>query len=205
MRKTRHTAAEIVPESNVGPPASRKRPPSSTSRALGAAAGATQSSDQPPGSPPCSPRPTPQRASSHTYNVSTSGLAKLGGGWSGAPPYVGGEEGLYRWIAEPTLWARVLAPVEQRLRQLHVALHDALDASGFVLWRAFPPLHARLTVVLRQASVPPSRLELQRVTIRQAKLQPSSRFGPDWEMRSFPSAAAKPPAWMREARQVASP
>ena len=93
---------------------------------------------------PSSPRPTPQRASGGdaSYDIGTQSLKQMGGGWCTAEPYVGDEEGFYRWIAEPTLWAKVLAPIEARLRQLHVALHEALDASGFVLWRSFIAQHS---------------------------------------------------------------
>ena len=71
-------------------------------------------------------------------------LAGLGGGWANAPPFSGDEDRLYRWIAEPALWARIvygnLEPkLQQRLVQLHAALHTA-STPGFVCWRTLQPI-----------------------------------------------------------------
>ena len=94
------------------------------------------------------------------FHVTAAGLNSLGGPWVGAPAFSGSEEALYRWVAEPALWARIVmgdieeSPrIQQRLGQLHAAMHDALDASGFILWRSFPPIDKRLTVTLRQKGV----------------------------------------------------
>ena len=95
--------------------------------------------------------------------VHKSTLDELGGGWVGVPPFSGDEDRLYRWIAEPALWARVVLgdadpAAQRRIIQHHAALHDALDASGFVLWRSLPPSE---------------------------KLPASSRFGPGWAVRTL--------------------
>ena len=134
-------------------------------------------------------------AKSTHYSVNKHLLASLGGGWTNMPPFAGDEDRLYRWMAEPALWARVimgdLEPrTQQRLVGLHAALHDGLDASGFVLWRTMPPLREGLTVTLHTAASPiaPQRITLPRVTLRQSKLAPSSRFGAGWEVRSCAGA-----------------
>ena len=148
------------------------------------------------------------------FSVDKHLLASLGGKWENTPPFSGDEDRLYRWIAEPALWARVIMSdleprTQQRLIGLHAALHDNLDASGFVLWRALPPLHEHegLCVTLHSAALPsvPQRLALPRVTIRQGKLISSSRFGEVWNMRSYaalPAGSSGTPAWLHGAWQL---
>lgn len=143
------------------------------------------------------------------YQVTKHFLASLGGGWTNTPPFAGDENHFYRWIAEPALWARVvLGDVEPRTQQrligLHAGLHDAIDASGFVLWRTFPPAKRGLFVSLKTAASPgPQRLSLPNVSIKQAKLTPSSHFAREtWACRTHVGPPANPttaPAWLRGA------
>ena len=84
---------------------------------------------------------------------------------------------LYRWISEPALWARLVLDdldranrAQARLGQLHALLHDALDASGFILWRSFPALRSGMAVTLKQLGREPNRIELARVSIKQADM-----------------------------------
>lgn len=132
-------------------------------------------------------------------------LEGMGGPWEGLPPFSGDEDKLYRWVAEPALWGRVIFDkmdhrTQQRLVQLHAALHDGMDASGFVLWRTMPPLvQEGLALTMRHGNVAPFRRQLPKVTLKQAKFPPSSRFGDEWEMRSHagPPENGRGPAWLQ--------
>ena len=64
-----------------------------------------------------------------------------------------------------------LIPDVAGLSQHHAAMHDALDASGFVLWRTFPRRRS-CTLHFKQLGMPANSLPLQRVILRQNKLQP---------------------------------
>ena len=91
------------------------------------------------------------------YFVNKHLLASLGGGWVNMPPFSGDEDRLYRWVAEPAIWGRVVMGnldqrTQQRLVGLHAALHDGIDASGFVLWRSFPPARRAMTVTLKSTT-----------------------------------------------------
>ena len=154
-------------------------------------------------------RAVPKPKQTAHYSVNKHLLASLGGGWINMPPFAGDEDRLYRWMAEPALWARVIMGeveprAQQRLIGLHAALHDGLDASGFVLWRSLPPLRPSLTITVRSTastSTPQARM-LPRVSFRQSRLIPSERFGSDWEARTHPGAPAcalAAPAWLRNA------
>jgi hypothetical protein len=150
------------------------------------------------------------------YYVNKHLLASLGGGWTNMPPFSGDEDKLYRWVAEPALWARVImGDVEPRMQQrligLHAGLHDGIDASGFVLWRSFAPTRPGLTVSVQATTAPghckkvTQQITLPSVTIRQHKLTPSSHFGEGWEMRTHVGPPASPtaqPAWLRGAWQL---
>ena len=148
-------------------------------------------------------------AAAKHYAVNKHLLAGLGGGWANMPPFAGDEDRLYRWIAEPALWARVVldtceSRVQQRLVQLHAALHDGLDASGFICWRTLPPVQPPTSVTMKLPGVPAVRTQLPRVTIRQHKMTPSIRFGEGWESRSQygpPPEGATPP-WLRSAHRL---
>lgn len=157
---------------------------------------------------PVTPAPAGAASSeSPVYHVNKHVLARLGGAWEGVPPFAGDEDKLYRWVSEPALWARLVmgdldARQQQRLVQLHAALHDGLDASGFVLWRALPALRPAAAITLRTNGLPDRRTELPRVALKQAKLAPSSRFGAGWEARSHegpPPTPSSTPAWLRGA------
>ena len=145
-----------------------------------------------------------------TYAITPRQLVTLGGGWEGLPPFSGDEDRLYRWLAEPALWARIvmkdLEPrMQQRLVQLHAAIHDGLDASGYVCWRTLPALQSGLRVTFKATGLGDTVAELPRVTVRQQQFTPSSRFGEGWEARSFagpPPSAAATPAWLRGARRL---
>ena len=149
----------------------------------------------------------PSKAS---YAVTPRQLVMLGGFWEGVPPFNGDEDRLYRWLAEPALWARLvmndLEPrVQQRIVQLHAGIHDGLDASGFVCWRTLPPLQPGVRVSLRAYGLKGTSVDLPRVTIKQLQFLPSSRFGEGWEARSFagpPASAAATPPWLRNARRL---
>jgi hypothetical protein len=159
------------------------------------------------------PKPHAHSPTAKQFHVHKQLLSALGGGWANAPPFSGDEDRLYRWIAEPALWARIVMDgieprVQQRLVQLHAGLHDGIDASGFVCWRALPA--ARPAVSVRVASsarahgktVPTVHATLPRVAIRQHQMAPSSRFGAGWEARSHAGPHAGPgpePAWLRRA------
>ena len=144
--------------------------------------------------------------------ISQQFLASLGGAWANTPPFCGDEDRLYRWMAEPALWARlIMGDVEPRTQQrligLHAALHDGLDASGFMLWRTLPPIADQgLTITLRSAACHSRHsVQLPKVTIKQAKLAPSSRFGSGWGLRSYtvkPSAPLDAPGWLEDARRI---
>ena len=149
----------------------------------------------------------PSKAS---YAVTPRQLVMLGGFWEGVPPFNGDEDRLYRWLAEPALWARLvmndLEPrVQQRIVQLHAGIHDGLDASGFVCWRTLPPLQSGVRVSLRAYGLKGMSVDLPRVTIKQLQFLPSSHFGEGWEARSFagpPASAAATPPWLRNARRL---
>ena len=116
-------------------------------------------------------------------------LSGLGGGWANTPPFSGDEDRLYRWVTEPALWARIimdnLAPkLQQRLVQLHAALHDSIDASGFVCWRTLPPLKPGVTVTLCSKGLRPVSAQLPAVSLKQHRLTSSSHFGACWVARS---------------------
>jgi len=151
--------------------------------------------------------PTAERK---TYSVTPRQLVMLGGAWEGVPPFAGDEDRLYRWLAEPALWARLvmndLEPrMQQRLVQLHAGVHDGLDASGCVCWRTRPALQPGLRVTLRASGVPGMSAELPRVTFRQQQFIMSSRFAEGWEARSFagpPPSVTATPGWLRNARQL---
>lgn len=146
-----------------------------------------------------------------TYTVNNTIFRTLGNRWENLPPFVGDEDKLYRWIAEPALWGRIIMGGEgghemrttQRIVGLHAALHDGLDASGFVLWRTFHPKRQPLSVTVKSSQeirIPTQRMQLPNVTIRQQKLQPSSRFGEGWEIRSHvgpPTSPSTTPSWLR--------
>ena len=144
--------------------------------------------------------------------ISQQFLASLGGAWANTPPFCGDEDRLYRWMAEPALWARlIMGDVEPRTQQrligLHAALHDGLDASGFMLWRTLPPIADQgITITLRSAACHSRHsVQLPKVTIKQAKLAPSSRFGSGWGLRSYtvkPSAPLDAPGWLEDARRI---
>lgn len=149
-----------------------------------------------------------RQSSAPRISVDKHLLSSLGGGWDNTPPFSGDEDRLYRWMAEPALWARITMRdvdprTQQRLVGLHAALHDTLDASGFMLWRKLEPRRTEgLTVTLGSSDrrVAPQRLTLPCVSLKQSKLVPSSRYGADWELRSFAgSPAASPteaPPWL---------
>ena len=160
--------------------------------------------------------PAPKRPSKEqtrpqepSYTLNNKIFQTLGGRWENLPPFVGDESKLYRWIAEPALWGRIIMGenceprAQQRIVGLHAALHDGLDASGFVLWRTFHPLQKPCSLTVRSAGesrIPDTRLQLPSVTIRQQKLQRSSRFGEGWEMRTHAGPPASPsaaPAWLK--------
>ena len=120
-------------------------------------------------------------------------LTSLGGGWAGMPPFSGDEDRLYRWIAEPALWARVIMGdveprTQQRLIGLHAGLQEGINASGFVLWRSLPPMRPPLKVTVRAAvetrRINNSAVALPHVSLKQAKFAPSSHYGAGWEARS---------------------
>lgn len=69
--------------------------------------------------------------SSRTFSVSLSGLDSLGGPWVGLSPFSGNEDQFYRWVGEPSLWARVAlsgldSRTRHRLSQHHNAMHAAV-------------------------------------------------------------------------------
>mmetsp|Transcript_58818 Transcript_58818/g.161426 ORF Transcript_58818/g.161426 Transcript_58818/m.161426 type:complete len:366 (+) Transcript_58818:110-1207(+) len=152
-------------------------------------------------------RPRSPGEASLTYTITARGLATLGGPWVGVPPFSGNEEQFYRWVSEPALWARVVLTglegrTQYRLSQHHAAMHDALDASGFVLWRSFPGKRP-LTVALKQAGMPRQTHTLPCVTTRQAKLPPSSRFCSEWESHTFVAeGGGAPPGWVYSVRKL---
>lgn len=174
-------------------------------------------SPEPPtssGAPRSHKRKTPEPAEAGgpsserpVYHVNKHVLSRLGGTWEGVPPFAGDEDKLYRWISEPALWARLVmgdldAGEQRRLVQLHAALHDGLDASGFVLWRSLPAFKPTASVTLRTNGLPDRRVELPRVAVKQHVLTPSSHFGDGWEARSHEGPPATPssgPAWLRGA------
>ncbi|KOO34242.1 hypothetical protein Ctob_005460 [Chrysochromulina tobinii] len=131
----------------------------------------------------------PSKAS---YAVTPRQLVMLGGFWEGVPPFNGDEDRLYRWLAEPALWARLvmndLEPrVQQRIVQLHAGIHDGLDASGFVCWRTLPPLQPGVRVSLRAYGLKGTSVDLPRVTIKQLQFLPSSRFAAAIVETPFPA------------------
>jgi len=138
-------------------------------------------------------------------------LHALGPRWEMMPTFTGDEDAFYAWISEPSHWMRMVLPdnsicarVRQRFTQLHTSMLDALDSSGFVLWRSFPP-RRQLTVTLKQAKVLPRRIQLPRVTFKQSKLQPSQRFRGEWSTRSLPArwaSAPNAPDWVKQARAL---
>ncbi len=161
---------------NVDTPRRRDTPSPSPS-------GAAPTPSTPTLAPSTDERRSPKKPRRALFSVNKRMLDGLGGSWAGVPPFSGDEDKLYRWVAEPALWGRVVmgrqseteaARVQQRIVQHHAALHDALDASGFVLWRTLQP---------------------------KTKLPASSRFGPEWEMRAHegkvPSGGGA--TWLRSA------
>ena len=145
-----------------------------------------------------------------SFSVTPRQLAGLGGAWEGVPPFSGDEDRLYRWLAEPALWARLimhdLEPrTQQRLVQLHAGIHDGIDASGYVCWRTLPAVQPAMRVTLQAAGLRGASAAMPRVTIRQQHFLPSSRFGEGWEARSFagpPSSTTAAPTWLRNARTL---
>ena len=154
-------------------------------------------------------RPRSPDSREKMYQIPKRGMAGFGGAWAGVPPFSGTEEQFYRWVSEPALWARLVlngleGRTQHRLSQHHAAMHDALDASGFVLWRTFPRRRA-CTLYLKQLGMPLNELPLQRVGFRQNKLQPSLRFGEGWETHTSAVAeGGRTPEWVYGVRQLIS-
>ena len=112
---------------------------------------------------------------------------------------------------QPASGAVVMGNLDQRTQQrlvdLHAALHDGIDASGFVLWRSFPPARRAMTVTLKSTTaadrrVPPHlRLALPPCP-PPGEARAGSRFGEGWECHTHAGPPASPqaaPAWLRAA------